>query len=225
MRFGPRPPKLSIILLCLLPLTGWCNDAEVGTGVENGVDALLARLARPAPSSVAFTEIRFSNLLATPLIVSGDMGYSADGRLSRRVERPYREQVDIGRDRVEITREDQRPRRFSLKRAPELAALLATFRALLTGDRAGLDPSFATTLTETATHWQLVLTPRASSRNERLQDIVLSGHFDTPKCIWMTETSGNASVILLGVETLVGSDLPALPTTGDLQQYCQISTT
>jgi len=54
-------------------------------------DALIGRLAKPAPATISFTEVRFSKLLRAPLIVSGDLGYAGPESLDRRVTAPYRE--------------------------------------------------------------------------------------------------------------------------------------
>ena len=51
--------------------------------------ALIARLARSAPASIAFAEVRFSSLLIEPLVVHGTLEYEGAGVLNRRVETPY----------------------------------------------------------------------------------------------------------------------------------------
>ena len=56
---------------------------------------IVASLARDAPSSIAFTEARFSALLREPLIVSGTLGYLGPGSLERRVTSPYTETTTI----------------------------------------------------------------------------------------------------------------------------------
>ena len=50
------------------------------------LDALLARLARPAPDATSFVEVRYSSLLDAPIVVSGVLEHLATGALVRRVE-------------------------------------------------------------------------------------------------------------------------------------------
>ena len=51
---------------------------------EPDLDVLLARLARPAPDTTSFVEVRFSSLLETPIVVAGRLEHRQDGSLVRR---------------------------------------------------------------------------------------------------------------------------------------------
>ena len=88
-------------------------------------DALIARLARPAPASIAFTEVRVSPLLREPLVVSGELEFSGPASLDRHVRKPYREDTAIRGESVRVEREGEAPRSFALKRAPCSAATSA----------------------------------------------------------------------------------------------------
>ena len=77
-------------------------------------------------------------MLKAPLRVSGEYQRPDDATLVREVQSPYRETTTIRGDQATIAREGRAPRRFKLTRAPELAALQASFGALLGGDRAAL---------------------------------------------------------------------------------------
>ena len=99
------------------------------------VDALLARLPRPAPDSTSFVEVRYSSLLEKPIVVSGRLEHREDGSLVRRVEWPYQEVTVLQGENVSVERAGSKPRRFTLDRAPELRGMLASFGAILQGDR------------------------------------------------------------------------------------------
>lgn len=114
---------------------------------EPDADALIARLAKPAPATVAFTEVRFSRLLREPLIVSGELGYSGPISLDRRIATPYREDTAIRGESVKVERQGEKPRSFALKHAPELRGLLSGFSAMLSGDATALRQNFAVTMT------------------------------------------------------------------------------
>ena len=116
---------------------------------------MLARIARPPPERTAFVEWRQSALLDAPLRVAGELEYRGPGALSRRVDSPWREHTTIEGERVTVVREGERERRFSLRRAPELRGMLASFGALLAGDVATLRRHFAVAVTGEPERWPI----------------------------------------------------------------------
>ena len=96
--------------------------------------ALIARLARSAPASIAFAEVRFSSLLIEPLVVHGTLEYEGAGVLNRRVETPYGENTSIRDETVRVERDGESARTFALRRAPELRGFVTGMLGLLTGD-------------------------------------------------------------------------------------------
>lgn len=170
------------------------------------IDTLLAALARPAPSAVAFTEIRFSPLLDEPLVVSGTLEYAGPGLLARTVTTPYTERTEISGDEVLISREGGRARRFSLKRAPELLGLLTSFSAVLGADAALLRRSFDPGLMADGIsgRWELTLVPRDERMRARIGTVSITGAGDAPECIVMREGASGMSAILIGEATTGG---------------------
>jgi hypothetical protein len=185
-----------------------------GTSLATELDtrALLERLVRPAPDTTSFVEIRYSAMLTEPIIASGELEHRVDDALVRRVTAPYRETTVLAGDHVLFEREGRKPRRFSLDRAPELRGLLASFGALLQGDRAMLERYFKMTSTGTDAGWQLELTPREDKLKTRLALIRVDGAKSSPRCVTMVEPDGDASVMALGIQ-----DRSALPTSLDRQ--------
>ncbi len=179
-----------IATLLLAPAIAWAGVSDPA--------ALLARIARPAPASTLFVEVRFSSLLAAPLVVSGELQYRSAGALGKRIDVPYHEQMEISDGDVTVTREDETPRHFSLKRVPELRGMLSAFGALLSGDQSALKRHFILGLTGDELSWALVLTPRDAKARKRLREVVVTGRADVPRCLTVTETDGDASVMLLG---------------------------
>ena len=104
--------------------------------------ALIARLARRAPTSISFAEVRFSSLLVEPLVVHGTLEHEASGGLLRRVETPYRESTSIRDETVRVERDGEPARTFALRRAPELRGFVTGMLGLLTGDSALIDEHF-----------------------------------------------------------------------------------
>lgn len=173
------------------------SPSEPGSG-DQAADALITRLAKPAPATVSFTEVRFSKLLRAPLIVSGDLGYSGPDSLDRRVTTPYREHTSIRGESVKVERDGEKTRSFALKHAPELRGLLSGFSAMLSGDAAALRQTFNVAMSGNDDAWQLKLTPTDTKAQRRLQQIEVSGHQSEPRCFSMTTGDGASSVLLLG---------------------------
>ena len=181
-------------------------------------DALIAKLARPAPASIAFTEVRVSPLLREPLVVAGELEFSGPGSLDRHVRKPYREDTSIRGESVRVEREGEQSRSFALKRAPELRGLLTGFSALLAGDVPGLKRSFDVQAQGTEQSWTLQLVPLDARARKRLQRLEIAGHDATPRCFSVLNGDGGASVLVLG-EAAAG--VPANVTLESLQKLCE----
>jgi hypothetical protein len=182
------------------------------------VDALLARLARPAPDSTSFVEIRYSSLLKKPIVVSGRLEHREDGSLVRRVEWPYQEVTVLQGENVSVERAGGKPRRFTLDRAPELRGMLASFGAILQGDRQLLDRYFAVTAQGSDSRWEITLTPRNDKLKRHLSGIVVVGTENLPRCFTLEEPDGDGSLMALGA---AGPEaLPASLDRDVLQAWC-----
>lgn len=181
-------------------------------------EALLASLARPAPESTGFVEVRHSELLVAPMVISGQLEHRADGTLVRRVESPFRETTELRGENVVVEREGSRPRRFSLDRAPELRGMLASFGALLSGDAATLRRHFTVAVRGEPERWQIELTPRDDRLRARLARIVVDGTADRPSCFTLTEPDGDSTVMAIGVRDPAA--LPASLERDALEAWC-----
>jgi hypothetical protein len=174
------------------------SAAMVCSASERDVDTLVASLAKPAPATIEFTEVRFSRLVREPLIVSGELGYSGPSSLDRRVSTPYRENTAIRGESVKVEREGEKPRSFALKHAPELRGLLTGFTALLAGDASALRQAFNVNATGNDAAWTLELIPSDAKLARRLRSIEITGSHADPRCFSMTTADGANSILLLG---------------------------
>jgi hypothetical protein len=181
-------------------------------------DALIARLKRTAPASIAFVEVRFSTLLVEPLVVGGTLVYESDNSLTRRVETPYLEQSAIRDETVRVEREREEPRTFALRRAPELRGLLTGMIGLLAGDASFLGEHFGVTTSGDDQHWRLDLAPTDHRLEQRLSKIVVAGTATDPRCFVIHDSQGGASVMLLGAAA--AQPLPAPLALPDLLAHC-----
>jgi hypothetical protein len=162
------------------------------------LDTRLAALARAPPATTPYVEVRWSRLMDKPVITSGRLEYPGPGRLTKYTATPYREQVTVDGDRVTIAREGDPVRQLSMARVPELRGPLGGFGALLAGDRAVLERSFALEFTERADGWSLRLTPRDARTRARIRTIDVHGQASEPVCLVVSEPDGDASVLLFG---------------------------
>ncbi len=185
-----------IAVALALPAT-WVMAQSAPTPAAPDVDALLQRLARPAPATTAFVELHFSPLLSRPLIVSGELEYGGPQTLGRTVDHPYSEHTQIHGDDVTVVRGNGKPHTYSLQQAPEMKTLLTSFSALLGGNRQQLESSFVLLVGGDDEHWLLGLTPRDDRVKQRVSRITVNGAAGSPRCMTTTEPDGATTVMLM----------------------------
>lgn len=176
-------------------------------------DWILTVLARPAPVRTDFVELRGSPLLKAPLRLSGEYRRPDADTLVREVRSPYRETTTLRAGEATIARAGKSPRTFSLSRVPELAGLQSSFGALLAGDRAGIERSYAVTAAGTRERWTLTLAPKDKALAARVRDIVLYGQGAELRCIETRPAKGDLQRTLLASAALAAkpdSDAKAL---------------
>ncbi len=159
---------------------------------------LLGALARPAPAESAFVERRESPLLAEPLLLQGRLQQPARGTLVKIVESPYVERTSVSDERVIVERQKQPARKFSLRRAPELRALMASFEAVLSGDLLLLQRHYTLDMQGSADEWRLALTPRDRRLARRVESMALLGGGGDLHCMDLDQRGGERSRMWLG---------------------------
>jgi outer membrane lipoprotein carrier protein LolA len=211
-RRGIRPTSAwrATLLVALLPAAG-------ALGAPDGAE-IIKRLARPSPASVAFVEARFSSLLVTPLVVSGELDYVGADSLNRRVTEPYQETTTIRGEAVRVERTGQTPRTFSLHRAPELRGLVTGMTGLLAGNGELIAQHFEVATKGLADDtWRIDLTPTEGRIQKRLRGITVTGAGSEPRCFVIRDTQDGASVMLLGA---AAKTVPPEATLADLLGTC-----
>jgi hypothetical protein len=206
------PAVVTAIVALAAVLVAAASHAAPDTG------ALIARLARPAPASISFLEVRFSTLLTEPLVVGGTLVYEGEGSLTRRVETPYREESAIRGETVRVERDGEEPRTFALRRAPELRGLLTSMIGLLAGNASFIGEHFAASTSGDDQRWRLDLAPTDGRLVQRLSEIVVAGRAAEPHCFVIRQVQGGASVMLLGAAA--AQPLPAPLALPELLAHC-----
>lgn len=158
---------------------------------------ILARLARPAPDSTPFVELRGSRLLKKPLRLQGEYRRPDAATLVREVSAPYAETTTIRAGEVELARVGKPPRRFSLASVPELAGAEISFGALLAGDRQRLEQHYRLATAGSRQRWSMTLTPREAALATRLHAITLYGRGAELRCIETYPVAGEPQRTLL----------------------------
>lgn len=184
-----------ILNMGLASATQQAAPDKVGAAV--GPDWILARLQRPLPASTPFSELRGSRLLKAPLRISGYYRRPDARTMVRDVSVPYQETTTIRDGEASVVRNGQATRRFALSRAPELAALQASFGALLSGDRAQLERYYTIAGSGQTGRWQLVLTPKDAALAAKTRGIVLYGRGAELRCIETRLATGEPQRTLL----------------------------
>lgn len=206
---------LVLVLVLAIPLHAAAlerSGSDPGA-VDAPVDAdwVLARIARPAPARTPFLELRESALLKAPLRIVGEYRREADDTLVREVRSPYEETTTIAQGMVRIERSGRAPRSFAMSRAPELAALQASFGALLAGDRARLERHYRIEASGQRRNWMLSLSPKDAALATRVAAVRLYGRGAELRCIESAPVGGSAQRSLLAgaVAAAEGVDDPA----------------
>jgi len=159
---------------------------------------ILARMAQPGSARVDYVEVSYRGMLDRPLITSGEMKWLGGDKLERDVERPYQAIAKIGDGEMSVQRGSGAVQTIPLSRAPQIAAILSGFRALLGGNAAQLAQDFQVSATGNPARWVLTLTPRSEELKHRVQEIVIDGRDNAPRCMTLRENDGDTTITLLG---------------------------
>jgi hypothetical protein len=135
---------------------------------------IIAAIRTPRDTAVRFTESRLSPLLAAPLQLSGTVEFTTDGTLAKRITQPFTESISISASEVVLERAGK-TQRLSVRRDGELWRLYTSLRAILAGEPATLEDSYAIAVTRDGPGWQLTLTPRDDTRLELLAALTVRG--------------------------------------------------
>jgi hypothetical protein len=180
-------------------LTLLCSAAPLSAAPPETVEAgwVLQKIARPAPVSTGFVELRGSALLKTPLRLEGRYARPDKDTLVREVTAPYHETTTIRGGEATLEREGKAKRTFSLSRVPELAGLQRSFGALLAGDQAQLEQHYTITAAGPTAQWRLTLLPKDAELSRQVRQIQLYGRGAELRCIETSPVKGDLQRTLL----------------------------
>lgn len=181
------------IVLALATTTAAAAAAAPGLA-----ESLLAGIAKTPPVSTPFIQVAYRGVLDRPLIVSGTLRWLGGDRMERDIAKPFKESAKIGDGEVSVQRGSGEVHRMPLTRAPQAAAMLTGFRALLGGDASALQQDFTLAAQGNQARWVITLTPRSDQLKQQMKSIVIDGRAQEPRCLTLTGANGDSSITLVG---------------------------
>ncbi len=164
------------------------------------LDQALSAIAAEEHPQVAFTELRYSDLLDRPVASSGTLRFEPPDRLIKAVERPAPERLEVAGDTLRIARAGQATRELRLSAAPAVWGFVESFRATLAGDRATLEKFYKVAFDGTRENWRIDLEPRGGRLAGALHDILIEGSGGRVRSFTVDEAGGDRTVMTIGQE-------------------------
>ena len=183
MRIKPVVPVLLLWLSALL---------SPALQAQELIDRVLEAVADQQVSHWAFTETRYSPLLAEPQQLNGELRYQPPDGLQREVLETG-ERFSIDGEWAEVETAQGLSTRLHLSEVAALEQFSVAVRALLANDRASLEQLFRIETFGTLGDWQLQLQPRIE--NGGVVQIRAFGQQALFHTLEILETSGDRVVI------------------------------
>ena len=179
-------------------LGAWLAVPAAAAASSGLAATILSRMAGKDSAQTAFVEVSYRGMLDRPLVASGTMRWLGGDQLERDMDRPYKVVAKIGDGRMSVQRAGHPAQTMPIARAPQIAAILSGFRALLGGDIAQLSRDFAVSAAGDPARWVLTLTPVRQELKQRVQSVGVDGSGGQPRCMTLREPDGDTTITLLG---------------------------
>lgn len=197
---GPRRGIWALLVACAAPLAASAAGSPAASpAASDGLDALMHELAAHPSGHVAFTEVQHLAVLDRPLESSGELLYEAPDRLEKRILKPRPETLMLAHGVLSATR-GKHTRSMDLAAWPQVAPLLESLRATLTGDRATLERIFSVELEGDAARWTLKLTPKDPEAARAVTRVIITGENAKLRTVETFQADGDRSLLTIGAE-------------------------
>jgi outer membrane lipoprotein-sorting protein len=176
-----------VLLLCLC-----------GASVQASWDVaqLMQGLAENKSGRASFIETKYIAMLNRPVESSGELLFTAPGRLEKRTFKPKPESVLIENGTLTVER-GKRRNVLRLQDYPELVAFTESIRGTLAGDTAALKRIYTLDLEGSQEGWTLNLRPIEAKMQELVQRIRIGGSHAEVKSIEIEQTDKDRSVMVI----------------------------
>jgi hypothetical protein len=188
------PQSLLRVLLAAFVALGpswWADAADAG---PLDVARLMQLLGEAPESEVAYTEKKYSSLLAEPVVSSGTLRFRRPDTVEKNMTAPRHERFRIEGEELVMVRNGAE-RRLPIFSQPLLAAFAASLRGVLAGDAALLRKHYRMTLEGAEPAWRLELVPLDAEINRYVERILVSGRAGRIELIETRESSGDRTVL------------------------------
>lgn len=175
-----------LLALAGLPLTA---PAAAAFTLED----LFALMQGQRRISTTFTETKSIHGLDAPIESSGELGFEAPSRMTRRTLHPRTETLTLDGDAATVERAGQQ-RTVSLDEHPEIAVHVEALRACLSGDLAALRRVYRATLAGSAANWHMTLVPLDEQAAAQVRTIELTGQQADIRVVEIRLANGDRSV-------------------------------
>lgn len=188
-------PLLSHLLgrrLCGLVVMGllWGTGAQAA---DWSLAELMQSLAQKKSAKASFVEKKYLSVLDQALESSGELSFDAPDRLEKRTLKPHPEVLLLEGDNLTVTLYNNRPIYLRLQQRPDVAALVDSIRATLSGDLAALEKNYSIQFSGGPGKWQLTLTPLQKVVCKVISQIRMTGAESHLKTISFEQADGDRS--------------------------------
>lgn len=159
-----------------------------------GIARLMQLFSQAPESEVAYTESKYSSLLAEPVVSFGTLAYRRPDTVEMNMTAPRKESFRIAGEELIMVRSGAE-KRFPLSSQPLLSAFAASLRGVLAGDAALLRKHYRLALEGEEQAWRLELVPLDEEITGYVERILVSGHTGRIGQIEVRQSSGDRSVL------------------------------
>lgn len=181
--------KSLLMLACLLV----SSSPQAG---EWNIDQLMNGLAQTRSGHASFVEKKSIAILDRPVESSGELFYTAPGRLEKRTLKPRPESMVLEEGTLTIEQKGKR-HVLPLQNYPEIAAFIESIRGTLAGDRAALERAYHLNLEGGEQGWTLELLPLADRMKKVVERIRIAGERHELRTIEIRQADGDSSLMTI----------------------------
>ena len=160
------------------------------------VAQLMQGLAQNKSGRARFVETKYIAILEKPVESSGELFFTAPGRLEKRTFKPRPESVLVENGILTLER-GKRRNVLRLQDYPELVAFTESIRGTLAGDTAALKRIYTLDLEGSQEGWTLNLRPVEPKMLELVQRIRIGGSHADVKSIEIEQADNDRSVMVI----------------------------
>lgn len=160
---------------------------------EWGLSELMQLLAKNTATKATFVEKKYIGIIDLPVESSGELAYTAPGKLVKRTLKPKLESLVLEGDHFTIEQPGKRLLKISLLKHPEVSAFIESIRGTLAGDHLALEKFYTLSLSGSEEEWKLSLIPKQAGMNTIISRIEISGSHADVKTINFEQGDGDRS--------------------------------